>query len=80
MERIANFSDPAVPGYRFEWHPGAQKVYLVPPPPDDGRSVLLPRAWVLAEHCETHARAYSFVQTWCRGFKAGRGSPIAAIT
>lgn len=87
MRKIANFSDSAIPGYRFEWHPEIQKVYIVPLPTPEQDAAAASRgervkvqAWVLAEHCDTHAMAYGYVQTWCRGYKAGRGAPIAAVT
>lgn len=87
MERIARFSDPDVAGYVFEWHPQTQKVYLIPLPTPEEESQAAaigekPRvqAAVLAEHCGTHSLAYAFVQTWCRGFKAGRGRLIAVVT
>lgn len=71
--RIAHAKDPRLPQFRFEWHPGSQKVYRCDTP-----GMWLDGQWVesgegatgycIAEHCLTHAQFLGFVQTFCRGY------------
>jgi hypothetical protein len=63
----------AMPQFRFEWHPETGKVYWMSRPVP-GQSV---QAFVLAEHCDTEGRAFGFVQTFCRGYRAAKGELLA---
>ena len=58
-----------LPQFRFEWHPQTRKVYVMPMPTAEGQRI---EADVLAEHADNHAQAFGFVQTWSRGYHAGR--------
>jgi hypothetical protein len=69
----------ALPAFRFEWHPQTRKVYLIRLPAEGeqrrfAESGVMPQldAEVIAEHADTHAQAFGAVQTWSRGYKAGR--------
>ncbi len=74
--RIYHFRDPRLPQFAFEWHPRTQKVYRIDYPgawvgdvflePPSGTA----RGHVIAEHALTHAMAFGFVQTFCRGYLA----------
>jgi hypothetical protein len=67
--------DPRLPQFEFHWHPGVQKVYCL-----YLRGYYKEGTWVksgnqrdctgekIAEHVATHAIAFSFVQTFCRGY------------
>jgi hypothetical protein len=77
--KIEHIRDPKHPQFRFEWHPNTEKVYIVQNPgkfedgewvPDYGFAGSCP-AFILAEHCEHHARFFGFVQTYLRGYKQG---------
>lgn len=76
-----HIKQPNFPQFRFEWHPQKRKVYLV----RLGRmvdGVLVAREGpligeILAEHAETHADAFNFVQTWLRGFREGQTPDLA---
>lgn len=80
-QRILVIKQPAFPQFRFEWHPQKRKVYLV----RMGRmvdGVLIAQTGpltgeILAEHAETHAHAFNFVQTWLRGFREGQTPDLA---
>jgi len=72
--RVYHFSDPRLPQFAFEWHPKTQKVYRIDFPgawyeggflePAGGTA----KGHVIAEHAMTHAMAFGFVQTFCRGY------------
>ncbi len=64
---------PAFPQWRFEWHPQKRKVYLV----RLGRKPLIGE--VIAEHAETHADAYNFVQTFLRGVREGMAPDVPKL-
>lgn len=64
--RICHIQQPNFPQYRFEWHPQSRKVYLI----RMGTTPLFGE--ILAEHAETHAAAFNFVQTFLRGFREGQ--------
>lgn len=51
---------PAFPQFRFEWHPGAKKVYVVRGRPEVGN--------VLAEEITSAFDARSAVLVWLRGY------------
>ena len=62
----------------FEYHPTTGKVYMIDPTRmnADGKHI----AEVIAEHCDTDGRAFGFVQTYCRGYRAGRTStPVIEV-
>lgn len=63
--RIEYTRCPNFPQFTFEFHVATGKVYLVedPGPGNVARGV------AIAEHCDTHARFYGFVQTWLRGYR-----------
>ena len=64
--RNPKFSD----RYRFEWHPGARKVYLV-------RIGTIPEhAERLADNIETHGDAINAMLIWSRGYAEGRTPDI----
>lgn len=78
--QIPKFKFPAFPNFVFEYH-GADtsdgKVYLIDlasKPTDDGKYI----AEIIAEHVDTYARAFGFVQTFLRGFRRGRDGVIVA--
>jgi hypothetical protein len=73
-QRILHIKQPSFPQYRFEWHPQSRKVYLI----RVGAVPLIGE--VLAEHAETHAAAYNFVQTFLRGFREGSGGLNGSLT
>jgi hypothetical protein len=83
--QIAKMKDPRVPHLLFEWHPITGKVYVVELPGKwiDGQFVPAvtgtANATVLAEHCDTHGRAYGFVQTYLRGCKRGASEVLQGI-
>lgn len=71
--RIAHCKDVRLPQFRFEWHPGTQKVHRCDLPGSwiDGQwveSVAEVVGYCIAEHCLTHAQFLGFVQTFCRGY------------
>ena len=77
--RIAKLKNPTLPQFLFEWHPEIQKVYMIKIPGHWEGKRFFPSmteihadANVIAEHCETHAMFYGFVQTFCRGYKMGQ--------
>lgn len=75
--QIPKFRFPAFPDFVFEYHEGVGKVYLIDlasKPTDDGKYI----AEVIAEHVDTHGRAYGFVQTYLRGFRRARDGVIVA--
>jgi hypothetical protein len=84
--RVARFRDPLVPQFEFEWHPGTGKVYVLEAAGRHEAGAFVPdpsararRAVVVAEHCDHHARAYGFVQTFLRGYKkAAQDAPKLA--
>lgn len=63
---IQHIRSPLTPEYRFEYHPETGKVYLI----RVGRTPEVGE--VIAEHCDTHGRAFGFVQTYLRGLDEGR--------
>lgn len=65
---ILEIKNAKLPLFRFEYHPQTGKVYWMRRPLRAGEQV---QAFVLAEHCDTEARAFGFVQTWCRGYHEG---------
>ncbi len=77
-EKIYHIEDPKFPQYHFEWHPTIQKVYIGVNPGKWEDDVFVPGDFghlqmkILAEHCDTHARFYGFVQTYLRGYRQGR--------
>ena len=87
--RVYHFSDTRLPQFGFEWHPRSQKVYRIDYPGAWVDGVFLEpasgtaRGHVIAEHAMTHAMAYGFVQTFCRGYLAAvvqqyQGGPCGA--
>lgn len=75
--RIEKIRQPGFPQFLFEWHPTTEKVFVIGLP---GRFIDREfvadiagqaRGFVLAEHCDTHARFIGFVQTYIRGYKQG---------
>lgn len=69
--RVFKSPTPGLQHLIFEYHSQIGKVYKI----DKSRKIgeKYP-AEVIAEHCDTEARAFGFVQTWCRGFRAGQAS------
>ena len=63
---ILHIQQPNFPQFRFEWHRGKRKVYLV----RLGRRPLIGE--ILAENAATRGDAYNFVQTFLRGFREGQ--------
>lgn len=74
---------PNFPQFHFEWHPGTRKVYLARLGTVDAEGKFVPAvnrrviAEILAEHAETHAHAYNFVQTFLRGYREGQTPNIS---
>lgn len=74
---ILKIRDPNFPQFEFEWHQRVGKVYVLGLPGrfEDRQFVAAQsgtaRAFVLAEHCDTHARFFGFVQTYLRGYRQG---------
>ena len=75
--RVQKTKDPNFPQFLFEWHEVTGKVYIIAIPGRFQDEVFVPgmigeaRAQVLAEHCDTHARFFGFVQTYLRGYRQG---------
>lgn len=63
--KVLHIKQPNYPQFRFEWHPGTRKVYLI----RVGAKPLVGEK--LAEHAETHGEAYAYVQTFLRGYREG---------
>lgn len=75
--KIPKFKFPMFPNFVFEYHEGVGKIFLIDlasKPTDDGKYI----AEVIAEHVDTHGRAYGFVQTYLRGFRRARDGVIVA--
>lgn len=77
---------PAFPMFHFEWHEKIGKVYCVDVPGVYEGGVFYPdltaataQAACIAEHADTHGRAYGFVQTYLRGLRKGQGLPKELI-
>ena len=65
---IFRIRNPKYPQYLFEFHEESQKVYcidLAKTTVRDGQTCH--STLVIGEHCDTHGRAYGFVQAFCRG-------------
>lgn len=61
-ERIAKFTQPRLPQFLFEWHPKAEKVYVI-------RIGVVPAVGeVIGFHIKDHGQASNCVLTWCRGY------------
>jgi hypothetical protein len=81
---IRKIGAPGFPRFVFEYHPQIGKVFMV----DTSRPILkaddknpdVPtyEGEVIAEHVDTEARAYGFVQTYLRGFRRGGMKEIVA--
>lgn len=70
---VLHIKQPNYPQFRFEWHPGTRKVYLI----RVGSKPLIGEK--LAEHAETHAEAYAYVQTFLRGFREGQAPDLPKL-
>ncbi len=65
QEMVYHIKQPLFPQWRFEWHPGTRKVYLI-------RLGVVPLVGeIIAEHAETHGSAINFVQSFLRGYREG---------
>lgn len=75
--RIEYLTEPNHPQFYFEWHPATGKVYIGAVPGQFHEEVFVPGDFghmqlkILAEHCDTHARFFGFVQTYLRGYRQG---------
>lgn len=76
---ILHLQQPAFPHLRFEWHPQSRKVYLVRLGRIDQERGFVPIdpktpmvGEIIAEHAETHGAAFTFVQTFLRGYREGQ--------
>lgn len=75
--KIQKTRDSNFPQFLFEWHELTGKVYVIGLPGRFEDRVFVPatcgqaRAFVLAEHCDTHGRFFGFVQTYLRGYRQG---------
>lgn len=56
-----------VPAFRFEWHPGTRKVYVIAAQQigDLGPGI----ARLLMDDVPDHGAALNFVLAWCRGWR-----------
>ena len=63
------FRPPELPRFHFAFKPWLGRVYVVDLERVTGGRV---NADVIAEHCDTEARAFGFVQTWIRGYRYQR--------
>jgi hypothetical protein len=74
---IQKIKQPNYPQFLFEYHEEIGKVYIIGLPGKWIDREFVPavtgeaKAFVLAEHCDTHARAFGFVQSYLRGYKQG---------
>lgn len=77
MPAILNIKWPALPEFRFEYHPRIGKIYWMRLPVTDEWTGETPKvqAYVLAEHVKDEGEAFGRVQTFARGFREGQKSP-----
>lgn len=61
---VTHLKSPTLPQFRFEWHPGKQRVYMirVGARPEIGEPIAL--------HIETEGQAHNAVLTFIRGYRA----------
>lgn len=60
-EQILHIKTPTFPQFRFEWHPGAKRVYLI----RVGGSIGEPIAFEIT----THGAAQNAILIWLRGYR-----------
>lgn len=66
-ELITKIQALAFPEFRFEWHPGKRKCYLV-------RLGVTPEIGeVFAHDIENEGQAWNAVQIWLRGYRTAKG-------
>jgi len=65
-EKVYHLKQPAFPQFRFEWHPGKKKVYLI----RLGVEPLMGTAF--AHDIENHGAAYNAVLIWLRGYREAK--------
>lgn len=80
---------PNFPHFRFEWHPGVKKLYLVRlghMETIDGEKVFVPlptnqhcRAERVGEHVLSEGEAYNYVQAFLRGYREGQTPNLTKI-
>lgn len=62
MQPILTITQPRLPRFRFEWHPGRQNVYVV-------RVGMKPEIGeIIQHHVTTAGQAHNAVLCWCRGY------------
>jgi hypothetical protein len=62
-EQIYHIKTPTFPQFRFEWHPGARRVYLI----RVGAAPVIGEA--MAFEVKTHGDAQNAVLIWLRGYR-----------
>jgi hypothetical protein len=60
------FKDPRYPEFRFEWHPGVQKVYFI------RLGDAVPQGEMLASQIENEGAARTAVWIWLRGYREAK--------
>lgn len=76
-ERICWFRPPGHPRFQFAFKSSEGRVYVVDRERAVGSRIA---ATVIAEHCDTEARAFGFVQTFLRGFVYASESRVITST
>jgi hypothetical protein len=70
MEPIVVIKNPRLSRFRFEWHPGVKRVYLI-------RLGVLPLTGdPVAFDVDTHGAAENAVRVWCRGYREGAADAV----
>jgi hypothetical protein len=65
--KIFHLKTPALPEFRFEWHPARRNVYLV-------RLGMTPEIGeLIAFNIDNEGAAHNAVLIWLRGFRAAKG-------
>lgn len=82
---VVHFRPAELPRFRFEFFPAVNgqlpgrvgKVFVIDQERlSNGRI----EAFVIAEHCDTDARAFGFVQSWLRGYRYATRDQVVTST
>lgn len=73
-QQVLHIKQPQFPQFRFEWHPGKSRVYVIRigSKPEVGE--------ILAHDIADHGAATNVVLIWLRGFREGSIPKICGLT
>jgi hypothetical protein len=67
QRQVYHLRQAQVPAFRFEYHPGVRKLYVIPTQQIGDLSPSVAR--LLMDNVPDHGAATNFVLAWCRGWR-----------